>query len=99
VSSPQDDTRHWLRSRRSSEGGYVAAVGVQEPDLLSTGTVLYTLRSVYRADLSAEMEAIQSFTGGLWDESGGFAAHPCDPIPDLEHTFYALVALGACHKK
>lgn len=91
-----DETRHWLLACRHPDGGYIAAHGLREADLLSTGCALYALRTVYQADLADQLGPVQSFLAGLWDESGGFVAQARDPVPDLEYTFHALVALGAC---
>lgn len=77
-----------------ASGGFRAFAGAPAPDLLSTATSLYALRT---AGCPHPLNALhESFTESLWDESGGFCGHVAERQPDVEYTFYALLALGCC---
>jgi hypothetical protein len=85
-----------LRTCECPDGGYLSFARAPGPDLLSTATALYALRTVDR--LPADREKHLEFVEALWDDDGGFRGHPADPATDCEYTFYALLALGACRE-
>lgn len=82
-----------LMTRYSLAGGFCAAEGLTEPDLLSTATALFALR-VMEVDLEPIRERCMKFVESLWRESGGFAGHHNDQFEDVEYTYYALLSLG-----
>ncbi|MCX7591014.1 MAG: hypothetical protein N2255_05240 [Kiritimatiellae bacterium] len=83
----------WLLSRCESDGGFRATPEAPWPDLLSTATALYALK-LAAVDLAPLREPCLDFVESLWDESGGFVGHQADSVPDCEHTFYGLLAMG-----
>jgi len=74
-------------------GGFLAFAGAPAPDLLSTATSLYAMRS---AGIQLETSLHEAFIESLWHHGGGFCGHAADHQPDVEYTFYALLALGCC---
>jgi len=82
----------WLRAQALG-GGFRAAAGAPVPDLLSTASALFAL-SVAGESLGGLRPPCQAFVESLWQDSGGFAGTPADPVADCEYTFYALLALG-----
>jgi hypothetical protein len=74
-------------------GSFAAVERVSYGDLLSTGVALYALRFV-----NSEVRVIKpdclTYIDSLYSE-GGFCATVFDPDPDVEYTFYGLLALGA----
>ena len=80
-----------LRQRHLSSGGYGSAAGARA-DLLSTAVVLFATRfSGQSVDVSANDRA---FIELCWQDDALFSAAPDQASGDLEHTFYALLALG-----
>ncbi len=75
-------------------GGYLAFAGAPAPDLLSTATSLYALRSAGIQHASITLH--EAFIESLWHDNGGFCGHAADRQSDVEYTFYALLALGCC---
>jgi hypothetical protein len=89
-----------LERRRQSllalvnEGGGIRSHGEGETDMLSTAVGLAALKGA--GGLPAMIrEPMARFVEGCWTESGGFREAPNHGMPDLEYTFYALLALGA----
>ncbi len=82
-----------LQHCTSPTGGFLAFAGAPAPDLLSTATSLYALRS---AGIQLETSLHEGFIESLWHDNGGFCGHAADHQPDVEYTFYALLALGCC---
>ncbi len=81
-----------LQGCASPSGGFLAFAGAPAPDLLSTATSLYALQAAgHTPALTALHEA---FIESLWNDSGGFCGQATDRHPDVEYTFYALLALG-----
>lgn len=76
-----------------NNGSYAAVKRAPAGDLLSTGVALYALRFV-----NSEIRIIKpdclAYVDSLYSE-GGFCATVFDPDPDVEYTFYGLLALGA----
>jgi len=88
------DTRaaDMLQGFASPAGGFRAFANAPEPDLLSTATSVYALRTIgYTYSLTVDYEP---FIEILWNDNGGFRGSPLDDRPDVEYTFYALLALG-----
>ncbi|MFA7172626.1 MAG: prenyltransferase/squalene oxidase repeat-containing protein [Kiritimatiellia bacterium] len=98
-----------LRQRHQASGGYTAVAG-GKADLLSTAVVLFTELCLYNP-LVVTKENNRDSTGGClcappdrafvemcWQEDGLFSSAPDQRTGDLEHTFYALLALG-CTKE
>jgi len=83
----------WLLARACQRGGFLASASAPAPDLLSTATALFALRTA-GASLDDVSSATGEFVEMLWDDGGGFCGHAADPTPDCEYTFYALLALG-----
>lgn len=83
----------WLLGRQGRHGGFFASEGAALPDLLSTATALFALRT-----LQAPLEGVRAqsldFVEAHWDETGGFRGHLADSAGDCEYTFYGLLALG-----
>lgn len=80
----------FLQRLQHPSGGFSAAPA-SPPDMLSTATALFVLKSygvksIYPA---------QDFIEAHWLESGGFAATLLEDTSDVEYTFYGLLALGA----
>lgn len=84
----------WLADRYSPMGGFSPSSRGGAPDLLSTATALVALRAM-GADWPDRREDLLNFIDILWDESGGFGGSLGDPRPDVEYTYYGLLALGA----
>ena len=78
-----------LRRLQDTMGGFRASALAPIPDLLSTATALFVLRSYHVRplyDTSAFVEA-------HWLEQGGFSATLLDDDSDVEYVFYGLLAL------
>jgi len=82
-----------LKEFYRNNGSYAAVKRAPAGDLLSTGVALYALRFV-----NSEIRIIKpdslAYIDSLYSE-GGFCATIFDPDPDVEYTFYGLLALGA----
>lgn len=98
---------HWLSDKKNDDaalaalqrcavplGGFRAFERAPAPDLLSTATSLYALQTA--SSLNTLTTLHETFIESLWDDSGGFCGHAADRKPDVEYTFYALLALGCC---
>ncbi|MDD2598018.1 MAG: hypothetical protein PHO37_02165 [Kiritimatiellae bacterium] len=98
-----------LRQRHQASGGYAAAADCKA-DLLSTAVVLFTELCLHSPSVAAEQNNTDGLTSCLcappdrafiemcWQEDGLFSSAPGQLTGDLEHTFYALLALG-CAKE
>jgi len=91
---PRRGSLDWLLARRRPDGGFAAAEGLAESDLLSTATSLFALRTA-GADLTPLREDCAAYVLALHDSGGGFRDRPADGQADCEYAFYALLALGA----
>lgn len=89
----REETVQWLRGRHLPGGGFEAAAGAGEADLLSTATALHALASA-RADVGDARESCRRFVESLRTEEGGFRGTKGDGEADCEYTFYGLLALG-----
>jgi len=82
-----------LKSFYHENGGFAALHRAPEEDLLSTGVALYALNFL-EADLRLTKPDSLTFVDSLYD-NGGFRATFSDTVPDVEYTFYGLLALGS----
>lgn len=82
-----------LLERYCKSGGFCISDDIKVPDLLSTATALFALKTI-----GFEMGPIRSssfeFIELLWRDSGGFAGHEADQFEDVEYTYYALLSIG-----
>jgi hypothetical protein len=74
-------------------GSFAALMRAPYGDLLSTGVALYALKFI-NSDITMIKPDCLSYIDSLYTE-GGFCATLSDPEPDVEYTFYGLLALGA----
>jgi len=74
-------------------GSFAAVKNAPVGDLLSTGVALYALK-VAGADIRKIAPDCLEYIDSLYSD-GGFCATILDPDPDVEYTFYGLLALGA----
>lgn len=78
---------------RQENGGFKATKAAPIPDLLSTAVALYALNFA-GYHLGAIKPAAFDFIDSLYVD-GGFGGNVLDQDPDIEYTFYGLLALGA----
>ena len=83
----------YLNSFYRNKGSFVAINRAPIGDLLSTAVSLYALRFV-TADLREIKPDCLQYIDSLYSD-GGFCATVLDSSPDVEYTFYGLLALGA----
>lgn len=76
-----------------ADGGFKALKNAPSADLLSTAVALFAL-NFCGADLRVIKPACLNFTESLYS-AGGFTATRFDFAPDIEYTFYGLLALGS----
>ncbi len=81
----------YLRDLQEKSGGFAAAKASPVPDLLSTATALFTLKSYGVLPNYPARDFIEAH----WMDTGGFAATLLEDRSDVEYTFYGLLALGA----
>jgi hypothetical protein len=90
---PLKNLKDRLNGFYRNSGSFAAVERAPAGDLLSTGVALYALRFV-----NSEVRIIKpdclAYIDSLYSE-GGFCATVFDPDPDVEYTFYGLLALGA----
>ena len=87
----KNDDVEYLYSSQDGSGGFFANSSALVPDLLSTATVLFMLKSYGVAPRINP----DNFIDAHWQPSGGFCATLLDENCDVEYTFYGLLALGA----
>lgn len=85
----------FLDSLCGPDGGYRATPATPTPDLLSTAGALYARVLCGEPPTQAMTAVTSAFVERLWSDAGGFRGHALDPVPDVEYTFYALLALGS----
>lgn len=90
---PVDGLIKQLLSFYDGKGGFMATHSTPMADLLSTAVALYALRFA-GYDLREIRPDSLDFADSLFRD-GGFSGHPLDPDPDIEYTFYGLLALGS----
>jgi hypothetical protein len=87
---------HYIQALHSfymKNGSFAAVKNAPVGDLLSTGVALYALK-VAGADIRKIAPDCLKYVDTLYS-GGGFCATVLDPDPDVEYTFYGLLALGA----
>lgn len=86
-------TANWLKNVIDKSGGFMAGEQVPVADVLSTATALLALKI---SDYSTEFitQNAINFVNLHWHENGGFFGSIADQIPDVEYTFYGLLAVG-----
>lgn len=82
-----------LIGRYHESGGFRATLSSPLPDLLSTSVALYALNFA-NVNVNLYKPSCFEFVNMLY-EQGGFVATALDKEPDMEYTFYGLLALGA----
>ncbi len=82
-----------LIGRYHESGGFRAALSSPLPDLLSTSVALYALNFA-NVNVSLYKPSCFEFVNMLYKQ-GGFVATVLDKEPDIEYSFYGLLALGA----
>ena len=90
---PVSGLKNTLLSFYDGHGGFNAIREAPVPDLLSTAVALYALRFA-GADIRRIKPDCLDFVDSMYRE-GGFGANVIDRDPDIEYTFYGLLALGA----
>ncbi len=88
-----NDSTDWLKKQILSIGGFAAADGASIADLLSTSTALLAL-NLEDEQIAMHNNQLTEFVNLHWDNSGGFFGSIADQIPDVEYTYYGLLALG-----
>lgn len=89
---PPASTRVYLKACCAEEGGWRATPDAPGADLLSTATALHAL-CAWGATIP-KARATEDFVLSLFDDSGGFRGSALDSTPDVEYTFYGLLALA-----
>lgn len=82
-----------LQEFYDDHGGFRAVKTAPVPDLLSTAVTLYTYFYTHQ-DLRTIKPGCMGFIDSLYQE-GGFGGSILDPDPDIEYTFYGMLALGS----
>jgi len=90
---PTQSLEKQLYSFHLEDGSFKAITKAPAGDLLSTGVALYAF-SFANADLRLIAPGCLSYVDSLFS-SGGFCAAVYDEQPDVEYTFYGLLALGS----
>jgi hypothetical protein len=90
---PVEELKNAVLSFYRGAGGFNATQEAPVPDLLSTAVALYALRFA-GTDLRKIKPACLDFVDSLYKD-GGFGGNVFDRDPDIEYTFYGLLALGA----
>jgi len=90
--APAPSAGPWLLDRAHPHGGFRAAPGAPIPDLLSTATALHALAGLQISPVAVK-EPCLDFVDTLWT-GRGFCGSWADEEPDVEYTFYGLLALG-----
>lgn len=90
---PAGDLIKKLQEFYDNKGGFRAVKTAPVPDLLSTAVTLYAFYYTHQ-DLRAIKPECLEFIDSLYQE-GGFGGNILDPEPDIEYTFYGMLALGS----
>lgn len=83
----------WLLARSMPGGGFAAADGAPQADLLSTAVALHALAAAGVSIEPLRRDCLE-FARRLQDASGGWRGADGDEATDCEYTFHAFVALG-----
>lgn len=92
VADPRD--AEWLAAQTTAAGGLRVHPLTDQPDLLATGVGLFALAETGRELPADRADAARGYVFGCRTPSGGWGAR-ADDAPDVEYTFYALLALGS----
>lgn len=87
----ENDDLDYLLHAQEASGGFRADAEAPVPDLLSTATALFVLRSYGVSPLVSPRDFIEAH----WLDNGGFGATLWDGEGDVEYLFYGLLALGS----
>jgi len=90
---PVNDIKQKLLSYYREGGGFKATHSASIPDLLSTAVALYALNYAGH-DMRLIKPDCLGFVESLYSD-GGFSGNFIDTDPDIEYTFYGLLALGS----
>lgn len=90
---PDLNAQDVLLQRYCKTGGFCITDGIDVPDLLSTATALFALKTI-GFDMDPIRSACFEFIESLWRDSGGFCGHQADQFEDTEYTYYALLSIG-----
>lgn len=90
---PVGELKNALFSLYRRNGGFAATQTAPVTDLLSTAVALYAL-NMTGSDLRSIKPDCLNYIDSLY-RNGGFAGHAIDHDPDIEYTFYGLLALGS----
>lgn len=90
---PPGELKNVLFSLYRKNGGFAATQTAPVTDLLSTAVALYAL-NMTGYDLRSIKPDCLNYVDSLY-RKGGFAGHAIDQYPDIEYTFYGLLALGS----
>jgi len=82
-----------LQDFYDNRGGFRAVKSAPVPDLLSTAVTLFAFYFTGQDMRSVKPDCLD-FIDSLYHE-GGFGASILDPEPDIEYTFYGMLALGS----
>jgi len=93
---PTQEMMNELNAFYKKNGSFSATIHTPVGDLLSTAVALYALRFA-NADLRLIKPDCLNFIDSLYVD-GGFCATATDVEPDVEYTFYGLLALGALNE-
>lgn len=88
-----EDSEQRLRTFYRQDGSFSALHRAPVGDMLSTSVALYSLRFA-GSDIRLLKPDCLGYIDSLYSE-GGFCATVFDPDPDMEYTFYGLLALGS----
>lgn len=88
-----EKTIDWLLMRIHKSGGFLATPSTAIPDLLSTATALFALKSIDYS-LGNLKDSCLDFLDSVWDGNGAFRGHWFDEQTDVEYTFYGLLSIG-----
>lgn len=90
---PTQSLEKELHSFYIEDGGFKAITKAPAGDLLSTGVALYALQFA-NSDIRIIAPGCMGYVDSLFS-AGGFCATVYDVQPDVEYTFYGLLALGS----
>jgi hypothetical protein len=93
IGKPVTELKIRLNKFYRNNGSFAAVKGTIAGDLLSTGVALYALKFVNHEIRIIKPDCL-AYVDSLYSD-GGFCATNFDPDPDVEYTFYGLLALGA----
>jgi phosphoribosyl-ATP pyrophosphohydrolase len=93
IGKPVEELEIRLNEFYRKNGSYAALKRAPAGDLLSTGVALYALKFI-NSDIRIIKPDCLAYINSLYSD-GGFCATVFDPDPDVEYTFYGLLALGA----